>query len=114
LGNRRRQPLAIIIAGQELAVRLYWTLPHRLDYVGLDTTAQENYTIKQSILISAIHSTEENVLQKLMANDNSYAELVPIQQIQLTFLLLNNLSTQQRTFIFYTEGHYYTITQENP
>jgi len=103
-----------IIAGQELAVRLYWTLPHRLDYVGLDTTAQENYTIKQSILISAIHSTEGNVLQKLMANDNSYAELVPIQQIQLTFLLLNNLSTQQRTFIFYTEGHYYTITQENP
>lgn len=45
-------------------------------------------------------------------NDEVYAELLPNQQIKLTFVLPNNQKTA-RTFILYTNGHYYTITPEN-
>jgi hypothetical protein len=98
------------VHGQELKVRLLWTSPHRLDFVGLDTTQQDDYTIHRAILISAIHSTQGNVRALLTQNDNHYAELVPGQHIQLVFTLPNNLE-EARTFIFYTEGHYYTIPQ---
>lgn len=100
-----------VAVGQELTVRLYWTLPHRLDYVGLDTSPPESFDTHQALLISAMHSEIGNVLWKLLRNDGIYAELVPGQQIRLTFLMPNNQNQhERRTFIFYTEGHYTVIT----
>jgi hypothetical protein len=92
----------------DFTVRLLWTAPHRLDYVGLDTTPQDNFKLHYAILASAIHSTEGNILPKLLLNDSNHAELTPGQQIQLTFQLPNNRN-EERTFILYTEGHYITI-----
>lgn len=97
-----------VIEDEDLLVRLYWTSPHRLDYVGLDTSPQEKVELHQAQLIRATHSVEGNVKPLLKENDGNYVELTPNQQITLTFLLPNN-QNEERTFIFYTEGHYNTI-----
>ena len=88
-----------------LLIRLSWTAPHRLDFVGIDTTPQSAITIRNAILYSAIHSTEGNVVGRLATDDDTYVELVPGEQLQMSFILPNNRSGS-RTFIFYTEGHY--------
>jgi phosphoenolpyruvate carboxylase len=92
----------------ELKVRLYFTANHKIDYVGLDTTSQASVKTYEANLTSAIHSTQGNVKPLLMKNDQTYAELIPGEQIQLTFRLPNN-QNQERTFILYAEGHYSTI-----
>jgi len=90
---------------ENLMVRLFWKYHHRLDYVGLDTTPQENFELHHAMLVSAIHSADGNVKWKLLQNDQNYSELTPGQQIQLRFLLPDN-QNQKRTFILYIEGHY--------
>jgi hypothetical protein len=92
-----------------LEARLYFTVIHRVDYVGLDTTPQATVQTTQALMISAMHSVYGNVLPKLILNDTQYAELTPRQQITLTFLLPAQNPTQTRTFMIYIEGHYYTI-----
>lgn len=92
----------------DFMIRLFWTSPHRLDYVGLDTTPQDSFTVRSAPSILAFHSTEGNIRWKLLASDNIYAELTPGQHITLTFILPNN-HNEERTFILYTEGHYNTM-----
>jgi len=92
----------------ELKVRLYFTANHKIDYVGLDTTPQASIEVHQAFLLSAFHSTQGNVRRRLLENDQTYAELIPGEQIHLAFLLPNN-QNQKRTFILYTEGYYNTI-----
>ena len=93
-----------------LQIRLYFTSFHKLDYVGLDTTPQAEITIRQSLLISAIHSEKGLITLKLLFNDQNYAELTPNQQINLLFALPQKQDqTTTTTFIFYTNGHYNTI-----
>ena len=92
----------------DFKVRLYFTATHKIDFVGLDTSPQENYTMISAMPISAIHSTEGNVLSKLILNDQTYTELFPGQEIALKFLL-PNCHNQCRTLVFYTEGRYFTI-----
>jgi len=94
--------------GSDFTVRLLWTATHRLDYLGLDTSPQDDFELHYATLASAIHSSEGNVRWKLLENDQVYAQLIPGQQIQLTFVLLNN-QNEERTFILYTEGHYVPI-----
>lgn len=98
---------------ENIKIRLYFTSTHKIDYVGLDTTSQANTQINYGFLLLARHSEEGFITSKLRRNDEIYAELLPNQQITLTFILSNNPNTS-RTFIFYTEGRYYTITSENP
>jgi len=94
----------------KLQIRLYFTAPHKLDYVGLDTTPQADITIHNSLLTSAIHSQHGIITSKLLCNDQTYAELLPKQQISLLFILANKQNqTTLTTFIFYVEGHYNTI-----
>lgn len=97
-----------VVQGQDLWVRLYWKYRHRLDFVGLDMTPQDDYEIRYGNLVSATHSTQGDVKPLLLYSDNLYTELIPGQQIQLEFTLPNNQSPA-RTYVFYTKGHYYTI-----
>lgn len=97
-----------VVQGQDLCVRLYWQQPHRLDYVGLDTTRQAHYELLTATLVSAIHSDQGDVKALLTQSDNQYADLIPGQQIELEFSLPNN-SQEARTYIFNSEGHYYTM-----
>ena len=95
-------------ANGDLKVRLYLTAIHRLDYVGLDTTKQDDVNLHHANMVSAIHSEEGSVKTELLASDDTYAELVPDQQIELVFTLPEN-SKDTRTFITSVEGHYYII-----
>jgi hypothetical protein len=94
---------------EDLLVRLYWTSPHRLDYVGLDTSSQQDIELHEAWLIGATHSVEGNVRRLLKENDQAYAELVPDEQVNLKFVLPNS-RREERTFVLYTEGCYYTIS----
>jgi hypothetical protein len=98
-------------AHNPLAVRLYFTVNHRIDFVGLDTSPQASVQTRQALMIYAVHSVYGNVLPQLMLSDNQYAELTPDQEITLNFLALTVNPYQVRTFILYVEGHYYTIQQ---
>jgi len=89
----------------DLLVRLFWKYHHRLDYVGLDTNKQDDYQIRYANIVSATHSIDGDVRALLIESDNLYTELVPDQQIQLTFTLPQN-TKQARTYILYTKGHY--------
>ncbi|MEM3699925.1 MAG: hypothetical protein QXL57_03550 [Candidatus Bathyarchaeia archaeon] len=93
----------------KMRVRLCFVDVDRIDYVGLDTSPQAEIQMQEAYLVSAYHSQEGLVTLKLLCNDNIYAELTPQQQIKLTFILLAQ-PNETRTFIFYAEGHYYTIT----
>ena len=100
-------------ANGELKVRLYSTALHWIDYVGLDTTKQDDFNVRYANLVSATHSEQGSVKTELSENDGIYAELVPNQQIELVFTLPEN-TNDTRTYIIYIKGHYYTITPENP
>jgi hypothetical protein len=100
-------------ANGNLKARLYFTARHKIDYIGLDTTQQATVQIRQGQLLLAIHSNEGFVTQKLLFNDAVYTELLPNQQITPIFILQNSQSAE-RSYIFYTNGYYYTITQDNP
>jgi len=91
-----------------LKVRLCFIANDKIDYVGIDTSPQASVQIHQATLVAAIHSTQGNVKNLLLNDDQTYAELIPEQQIYLLFLLPNN-QNEKRTFILYTEGHYSTI-----
>jgi hypothetical protein len=95
-----------------LKVRLYFTANHKIDFVGLDTSPQATIHIHEGQLISAIHSVDGDVTPLLLYSDDTYAELVPEQQIELKFTLPTQ-TMETRDYIIITEGHYYTITQEN-
>ena len=91
-----------------LKVRLYFTASHKVDFVGLDTSPQATTHIHEGQLISAIHSTDGDVTAKLLFSDETYAELVSEQQIELR-LTLPPQTMEDRDYIIITEGHYYTI-----
>ena len=93
-----------------LKVRLYFTANHKIDFVGLDISPQSTINTQQGQLISAIQSVNGNVTDSLLYNDAIYTELVPGQNIQLTFALPQQIS-EARTYIIVVEGRYYTIEQ---
>jgi hypothetical protein len=92
----------------DFKVRLCFISADRIDYVGMDTTPQANIQVHEAELLSAVSSSQGDVTRLLNAQDGEYAELLPGQQILLTFKLPTN-ENSQRTFIFYSVGHYYTI-----
>lgn len=92
----------------DLKVRLYFTRTHRIDYVGLDTSEQADFVVHDGILVSAMHSQEGSVLLELLFKDSYYAELVPSEHIELTFILPKQGSAT-RTFVIYSKGHYFRI-----
>jgi hypothetical protein len=94
----------------DFVVRLLWTAPHRLDYVGLDTSAQAQVRVSSAPPIMAIHSTLGDVRARLLYDDENCVELVNGQQITLAFILPNPTQGTIRDFIFCTDGYYYTIT----
>ena len=89
-------------------VRLYWTAPHRLDYVGLDTSEQAPIQVNSVSPTLAIHSTMGIVTSKLLHDDENCVELVNGQQLGMMFILPNQ-QTSRRDFILFANGYYYRI-----
>jgi hypothetical protein len=94
--------------GKEFKIRLYFTKTHKLDFVGLDTNEEGNFEVKETELISAVHSTQGDVKQKLVREDKSYAELIPGQEIKLEFNVPKS-KDEVRDFILISKGRYYKI-----
>jgi len=105
-----------------LKVRLYFTANHKIDFVGLDTSPQATMNIQQAELVSAKHSKngdptvcsgtpESDVKSKLLYSDGTYAELLPSEQIELTFALQEKEVTNglARNFVFVCRGHYRSL-----
>jgi len=90
-------------------IRLYMTGVHKIDFVGLDTTVGQEYTIMEATLFYAEHSESGKVTLKLLKSDDKYAELLPGEQIRLYFILPNKPADKNRSFIIQIEGHYYAI-----
>jgi hypothetical protein len=91
------------------SVRLYWTAPHRLDYVGLDTSEESPTQVTSVTPILAIHSSLGIVTPKLLYDDENCVELTNGQQVTMTFVLPKQ-QADCRDFIFFSNGYYYLIT----
>jgi len=92
-----------------LKVRLYFTAEHKIDFVGLDTSPQATTDVHVGQLISAVHSTNGDVTAKLVDLDETHAELVPEQEIELAFALPPQ-TMEIRDYVIIVEGHYFAIT----
>lgn len=113
-----------VVKGQDLWVRLYWQQPHRLDYVGLDTSKQAKINLQQGELVSAVHSKngdptvpgaymgDGDVKSKLLRDDGIYSQLSPSEQIELAFALPEVSSDFIRDFILVSKGSYSTLPPE--
>ena len=99
---------AFIPQSGNLTVRLLWTAPHRLDYVGLDVTAQADFETHTAFMLQARYDEGGDARRQLAKNDGIYAELIPNKYIELEFALPTD-SREMRTFIFFAEGHYRTM-----
>lgn len=89
-----------------LKARLYFTAHHKVDYVGLDTTEQGNIELTYASLAQATHSQLGDVKELFQQSDNLRVELLPGEQVTLTFTLPQN-NKQKRDFIMILEGHYF-------
>jgi hypothetical protein len=99
---------AYIPANGNFTVRLYWTAPHRLDYVGLDISEQAPTQVNSVSPTLAIHSTMGIVTSRLLHDDENCVELVNGQQLGMMFILPNQ-QTSRRDFILFANGYYYRI-----
>lgn len=92
-------------ASNELKVRVSFTAQDKIDFIGLDTGKQGEFSTHTASLASAVHISGTNLKEALMSSDNIYAELYPDEQIQLDFTLPQT-AQEQRDFIIILEGHY--------
>ncbi len=92
----------------DVKVRLCFTDNHRVDFVGLDTSSQATMSIQIGQLVNAIHSVDGDVSAKLLYSENLYAELVPSQNIELSFTL-PEMTMEKRDYVIILEGHYLKI-----
>lgn len=94
----------------DLTIRLLWTAPHRLDYVGLDTSSQASLIINSSTPKMAVHSVQGNVTLKLLYDDESTVELINHQNVTMIFELPKVPQNLRRDFVLFTNGYYYKKT----
>jgi hypothetical protein len=95
---------------EELKLRLYFTANHRIDFVGLDISKQEKFEVKETELISAVHSNGLDVKQNLIKEDRKYTEIIPGQEIKAEFIVPKN-EGEMRDFILVSKGHYYKVEE---
>jgi hypothetical protein len=102
--------VGLVPENDDLVVRLLWTAPHRLDYVGLDTSSEADTKITSALPIVAVHSDLGNVRHMLVYDDERYVRLANGQQLTLAFKLPSQAQNTCRDYIFYVKGYYYNIT----
>ena len=92
-----------------LRIRLIWHGYHRLEYARLGRIGNADYHIKPCPLISAAHSNIGSVKQKLLVDDENYAELIPGDTIKLEFAVVGKEKPGWvRDFVFVSNGYYNT------
>lgn len=89
------------------SVIITWFRDYNLKYLFVAPISYTGYTITEIPLISAIHTTDGEVLPKLSSIDGNYANIDSISMITLSF---SNISPPQsgmlRDYVFETTGRY--------
>ena len=99
------------LSNDSLKIQLIWHSYHRLEYAGLGKIRNADYHIKPCPLVSATHSDIGSVKQKLLVDDENYAELLPGDTITLEFEVVGIEPGWVRDFVFVSNGYY--LTEEN-
>ncbi|MFQ6091462.1 MAG: T9SS type A sorting domain-containing protein [bacterium] len=89
----------------DLRLRLFWTSHHKLDYVGLARPEPVPTVERECQLVSAVHSEVGSVTDRLISADENYAELIPGEEIELSFSLSAQIPGVKRDFVLITIGH---------
>ncbi|MFQ6093451.1 MAG: IPT/TIG domain-containing protein, partial [bacterium] len=92
----------------DVVLRLYWLAQHKVDYVGLVQRVPGPMEEAECVLESAVHSEAGPVTDKLLTVDGEYAELVPDQQIELSFVPAAPREGFKRYFVVVATGYYVT------
>ncbi len=89
----------------DFKVRLLGASHFTLDKVGLDASPPKKFLVQVATLTEATHSSGAVVTAALATRDAAYAEVVPGQEILLTFTI-PPVPHKARSFIFVSSGHY--------
>jgi len=89
----------------DLKIELSFVANDKVDFVGLDTSEEDECETQQAYLLAALNLPLRDCRPQLLSQDGIYAQLLPNQHILLVFFLENKCE-RARTFIFYTYGHY--------
>jgi len=99
-------PLTSFIPGDTLILRLKFTSYHKLDRAFL-INSSGNGIIKECSLDFAFHSVEGDITQEIKNSDDMYAELMPGEEISLSFTAPSlPEKNMKRDFIFISSGYY--------
>ena len=93
---------------QDIVIRLYWLAQHKVDYIDLVQLVPGPIEKKECVLESAVHSEAGSVRDSLLTVDGKYAELVPGEQIELSFEPAEPTGGFVRDFVVVATGHYVT------
>lgn len=93
----------------ELKVRLYFTLNHRLDFAGLDTSPNAPIDVYTQPLLLAWSTAYGDLTSKLVTSDDDYGELLPEQALLLVFDSTSE-TREARSFIIVVEGYYIPLS----
>ncbi|MFQ6091668.1 MAG: hypothetical protein ACE5OR_03120 [bacterium] len=91
---------------KDVRLKLYWTAHHKIDYAGLMREVPAQSHAQPCSLLSAVHSTEGSVTDRLDAIDQWYAELVPQDTLTLSFSSNPVDGNKARDFVLVARGHY--------
>ena len=89
----------------DLKVKVEWTQPHKLDFIGLDNSERSPIVVSELPLVKAMHSKNGNVLDLLIRADKKNAITKMGDEISLEFESLSK-PTAERSFIFVSAGKY--------
>ncbi len=97
--------LSNYVPAAELRVRLVGASRFSLDQVGIHTGPPKNVLRQTATLLGANHSSGEDASGLLAQVDGRYSELVPGEEILLTFDIPTE-GDEARSFVFVSKGHY--------
>ena len=101
-------PLTVSSNEDVSLVFTFTDVSQRLDYIRFGKRNNAPYHIKPCPLVSATHSDIGSVKQKLLIDDENYAELLPCDTITLEFAVVDIEPGWVRDFVFVSNGYYVT------
>jgi len=93
---------------RDIIIRLYWLARHKVDYICLAQSVSDQIIEKECVLESAVHSVTGLITDSLTAVDETYAELAPGEDIEVSFAPSEPREGFSRDFVFVATGHYTT------
>ncbi len=97
-----------------LHINIQWKQDVEIDYAELSEHLQLPFTVRSAQFLKARHSVNDNVLERLLYNDNDYSELLPGEWLELEFTAPPLIDGKERSFIFVSRGKYERIAPLRP